>query len=80
MQTKKSSGHKRATALVAGTAGVAFVALFAVAMTIEPRKAAGMVPFTVQTGVACIGCHTNPPNAELNDQGKKFKACGYKWC
>jgi len=32
------------------------------------------------TGVACVGCHTNPPDKELNETGKKFKACGYKFC
>ena len=80
MRTSKSSVRTRTTVLVAGTAGVAFVALLALAMTVGPRTATAMVPFTVQTGVACIGCHTNPPDKALNSQGEKFKACGYKWC
>ena len=57
---------------VATVAGLLAVAT----LTFAPRQAAAKPEFAQQTGKPCGFCHTTPPT--LNDQGKAFKAKGFK--
>ena len=41
----------------------------------DARKADAVPSYARQTGLACNGCHTNPP--ELNAAGRRFKLLGY---
>ena len=50
--------------------------LVAAALTLGSREAAAKPEFAQQTGKPCGFCHSQPP--ALNDQGKKFKANGFK--
>jgi hypothetical protein len=56
-----------------------FVAVPAVALlwvgAISPPKAEAVPSYARQTGLACSGCHYNPP--ELNPAGRRFKLLGY---
>jgi hypothetical protein len=49
--------------------GVLFFAAF------NPPKAEAVPSYARQTGLACSGCHYNPP--ELNPAGRRFKLLGY---
>ena len=65
----------RMAAYTVSTAAIAGL-LVAAALTLGSREAAAKPEFAQQTGKACGFCHTQPPT--LNDQGKKFKANGFK--
>ena len=53
-----------------------FVAFGLFALTVLLDTPADAVPsFARQTGLACNGCHTTPP--ELNAAGRRFKLTGY---
>ena len=54
--------------------GFAVVALVLAGAIVQPAQASPN--FAAQTGKPCGFCHGRPP--ELNAQGKKFKARGYK--
>lgn len=49
------------------------VLLFAAA--VNPPKVKAVPSYARQTGLACSGCHYNPP--ELNPAGRRFKLTGY---
>ena len=42
---------------------------------VNPPKAEAVPSYARQTGLACSGCHYNPP--ELNPAGRRFKILGY---
>jgi len=42
---------------------------------VNPQKMAALPSYARQTGLACSGCHYNPP--ELNPAGRRFKLMGY---
>jgi hypothetical protein len=63
---------KRAVSLL--LTAVSLVVLLFVS-TVNPPKVAAVPSFARQTGLACSGCHYNPP--ELNPAGRKFKLTGY---
>jgi hypothetical protein len=42
---------------------------------VDPPKVAAVPSYARQTGLACSGCHYNPP--ELNPAGRRFKLTGY---
>ena len=42
---------------------------------VNPPKAEAVPSYARQTGLACSGCHYNPP--ELNPAGRRFKLLGY---
>ena len=42
---------------------------------LNPPRAAAVPSYARQTGLACSGCHYNPP--ELNPAGRRFKLLGY---
>ena len=53
-----------------------FVVAVSFAVAVLFRSTAQSVPsFARQTGLACNGCHTTPP--ELNSAGRRFKLLGY---
>src|SRR5579871_1801361 len=41
----------------------------------NPPKVSAVPSYARQTGLACSGCHYNPP--ELNPAGRRFKLLGY---
>lgn len=45
------------------------------AATVNPPKVEAVPSYARQTGLACSGCHYNPP--ELNPAGRRFKLMGY---
>jgi hypothetical protein len=51
------------------------VAAFFSLFTLTPSRALAVPSFSRQTGLACNGCHTTPP--ELNGAGRRFKLLGY---
>src|SRR5579863_4476289 len=55
------------------TVMAALVMLFAA--VVNPPKAEAVPSYARQTGLACSGCHYNPP--ELNPAGRRFKLMGY---
>lgn len=52
-----------------------FVAVLFAVVTLPPSHANAIPSFARQTGLACNGCHTTPP--ELNSAGRRFKMLGY---
>src|ERR1017187_1601458 len=46
-----------------------------VLVALNPSTAHAVPSFARQTGLACNGCHTTPP--ELNGAGRRFKLLGY---
>ena len=44
-------------------------------LLLSPSRAHAVPSFARQTGLACNGCHTTPP--ELNGAGRRFKLLGY---
>jgi len=48
------------------------IVLFAI---LNPTRALAVPSYARQTGLACSGCHYNPP--ELNPAGRRFKLLGY---
>ena len=74
---KGSKSSAMIVTIISAAAGAAAVTLIAGAFTVlSPRQAAANVKFTQETGKPCAFCHSAPP--ELNEQGKKFKANGFK--
>lgn len=61
-------------AILAAAAGLAVIVVVAGLATTQ--QASASMKFTQETGKPCTFCHVAPP--ELNDQGKKFKANGFK--
>jgi hypothetical protein len=58
--------------------GTSFVLGFGVLIllaALNPPKMAALPSYARQTGLACSGCHYNPP--ELNPAGRRFKLMGY---
>jgi hypothetical protein len=53
---------------------VAFMTLIYLS-AVNPQKAEAVPSYARQTGLACSGCHYNPP--ELNPAGRRFKLMGY---
>ena len=58
-----------------GTTFVLSFGFMIFAATLNPPKMAAVPSYARQTGLACSGCHYNPP--ELNPAGRKFKLMGY---
>ena len=52
-----------------------FLAVGMLVFGADVRKADAVPSYARQTGLACNGCHTNPP--ELNAAGRRFKLLGY---
>jgi hypothetical protein len=50
-------------------------ALFVAVVAFNPSSANAVASYARQTGLACNGCHTTPP--ELNSAGRTFKLLGY---
>ncbi|MFY9549568.1 MAG: cytochrome C [Thermoanaerobaculia bacterium] len=50
-------------------------AIFVALVTLNPSTAHAVASYARQTGLACNGCHTTPP--ELNTAGRTFKLLGY---
>src|ERR1017187_4416446 len=53
---------------------LAAAALFGL-VALNPSRAYAVPSYARQTGLACNGCHTTPP--ELNGAGRRFKLLGY---
>src|SRR5664279_2739766 len=51
------------------------VAVLFTLLALSPSVARAVPSFARQTGLACNGCHTTPP--ELNGAGRRFKLLGY---
>src|ERR1039457_1428435 len=51
------------------------VAVLFTLVALNPSTAHAVPSFARQTGLACNGCHTTPP--ELNSAGRRFKMLGY---
>src|SRR5664280_3043321 len=51
------------------------VAVLFTLVALNPSTAHAVPSFARQTGLACNGCHTTPP--ELNGAGRRFKLLGY---
>src|SRR5271166_6971163 len=51
-----------------------FISLLVLAAA-NPPSALAVPSYARQTGLACSGCHYNPP--ELNPAGRRFKLTGY---
>ncbi|MBV8050937.1 MAG: hypothetical protein JOZ80_07105 [Acidobacteriaceae bacterium] len=51
------------------------IILVLVLLALNPPRALGVPSYARQTGLACSGCHYNPP--ELNPAGRRFKLLGY---
>ena len=58
-----------------GTAFVLSFGLLIFVAALNPPKVAALPSYARQTGLACSGCHYNPP--ELNPAGRRFKLMGY---
>src|SRR5271166_5107772 len=58
-----------------GTTFVLGFGLLTFAAALNPPKVAALPSYARQTGLACSGCHYNPP--ELNPAGRRFKLTGY---
>lgn len=65
---------KMIVTILSAAAGAAAIVLVAGLATTQ--QASASMKFTQETGKPCTFCHTK--GAELNDQGKKFKANGNK--
>lgn len=63
---------KKASAFFLATISVLGWLLFT---ALNPPKVMGVPSYARQTGLACSGCHYNPP--ELNPAGRRFKLTGY---
>lgn len=64
---------------IKGIVGLGLVAVAVVGLLLcaafNPPKVEAVPSYARQTGLACSGCHYNPP--ELNPAGRKFKLTGY---
>ncbi len=58
-----------------GTTFVLSFELLIFVAALNPPKVAALPSYARQTGLACSGCHYNPP--ELNPAGRRFKLMGY---
>jgi len=52
-----------------------FVTVLLILAVLNPPRVGAVPSYARQTGLACSGCHYNPP--ELNPAGRRFKLLGY---
>jgi hypothetical protein len=65
--------------LVAAASVAALVAL-AIALTFVSSQSSANRQFQRETGKPCGFCHVPGNEPELGPEGKRFQACGYKFC
>lgn len=68
----------RAALIVAAAASTLVVAILVLTFVAGPSEANRQ--FQRETGRPCGFCHVAGNEPQLNQNGRRYQACGYKWC
>jgi hypothetical protein len=72
--------HRLGTAGLVAAASVAALLIFAIALTFVSSQSSANRQFQRETGKPCGFCHVPGREPALNPQGRKYQACGYRFC
>jgi hypothetical protein len=72
--------HRLGTAGLVAAASVAALLIFAIVLTFVSGQSSANRQFQRETGKRCGFCHVPGNEPELGPEGKRFQACGYKFC